>query len=218
MNRRRLLAMLNSALAAGGPSSGPVALPKPRTTGNVSLEQALHQRRSLRSYSRAALPLEEAAQLLWAAQGVTARSGYRTAPSAGALYPLETFLCAGRVDGLPAGVYRYRPDRHDLVPVAAGDRRTELAAAALAQSWVREAPIVIALAAVYQRVTGRYMQRGVRYAWMEAGHAAQNVLLQAAALGLGGVPVGAFDDRAVARVLRMAPEEEPLYLIPVGRR
>lgn len=218
MDRRRLLAMLNSAMAAGGSLSGPVALPKPRTTGNVTLEQALHQRRSLRSYSRAALSLEETGQLLWAAQGVTARSGYRTAPSAGALYPLETFLCAGRVEGLPAGVYRYRPDRHDLVVLAAGDRRAELAAAALAQSWVREAPVVIALAAVYRRVTGRYMQRGVRYAWMEAGHAAQNVLLQAVALGLGGVPVGAFDDRAVARVLRMAPEEEPLYLIPLGRR
>lgn len=218
MDRRRLLAMLNSAMAAGGSLSGPVALPKPRTTGNVSIEQALHQRRSLRSYSRAALSLEETGQLLWAAQGVTARSGYRTAPSAGALYPLETFLCAGRVEGLPAGVYRYRPDRHDLVVLAAGDRRAELAAAALAQSWVREAPVVIALAAVYRRVTGRYMQRGVRYAWMEAGHAAQNVLLQAVALGLGGVPVGAFDDRAVARVLRMAPEEEPLYLIPLGRR
>lgn len=178
----------------------------------------MHQRRSLRSYSPAALSLEEAAQLLWAAQGVTSRSGYRTAPSAGALYPLETFLCAGRVEGLPAGVYRYRPDRHDLVVLAAGDRRAELAAAALAQSWVREAPVVIALAAVYRRVTGRYLQRGLRYAWMEAGHAAQNVLLQAVALGFGGVPVGAFDDRAIARVLRMAPEEQPLYLIPLGRR
>lgn len=218
MDRRRMLAMLNSALAAGGRFSGAAPLPKPRTAGNVSVEQALHQRRSLRSYSRAALSLEEVGQLLWAAQGITSRSGYRTAPSAGALYPLETFLCAGRVDGLPAGVYRYRPEGHELVPLAEGDRRAELAAAALAQGWVREAPVVIALAAVYRRVTGRYMQRGVRYAWMEAGHAAQNVLLQAAALGLGGVPVGAFDDRAVARVLRMAGEEEPLYLIPVGRR
>jgi SagB-type dehydrogenase family enzyme len=210
--------MLNSVLAAGGPSSGPVALPKPRTSGNVSLEQALYRRRSLRSYSRAALSLEETAQLLWAAQGVTSRSGYRTAPSAGALYPLETYLCAGRVDGLPAGIYRYRPDRHDLLMLAAGDRSAEPAAAALPQSWVREAPVVIALAAVYGRVTGRYLERGVRYAWMEAGHAAQNVLLQATALGLGGVPVGAFDDRGVGRVLRMASEEQPLYLIPVGRR
>ncbi|MCS7041793.1 MAG: SagB/ThcOx family dehydrogenase [Bryobacteraceae bacterium] len=182
------------------------------------MEQALHARRSLRSYSRAALALEEAAQLLWAAQGVTSPSGYRTAPSAGALYPLETLLCAGRIDGLPPGVYRYRPDRHDLIVLAEGDRRAELAAAALSQGWVREAPAVVALAAVYRRVTGRYLQRGVRYAWMEAGHAAQNVLLQAAALGLGGVPVGAFDDRAVARVLRLSSEEEPLYLIPVGRR
>lgn len=218
MNRRRVPAMLNTELKAGEKLSGVVPLPKPGTAGNVSVEQALCARRSLRSYSRAALSLKEAAQLLWAAQGVTSRSGYRTAPSAGALYPLETFLCAGRVDGLRAGVYRYRPERHELIVLWEGDRRSELAAAALGQGWVREAPLIIVVAAVYGRVTGRYLQRGIRYAWLEAGHAAQNVLLQAAALGLGGVPVGAFDDRAVARTLRMAPEEEPLYLIPVGRR
>lgn len=213
-----MLAMLNPVLTAGGTSPGIYPLPKPKTSGNVSVEQALHTRRSLRSYSRAALKLEESAQLLWAAQGTTSRSGYRTAPSAGALYPLETFLCTGRVDGLPAGVYRYRPEQHDLLLLAEGDRRAELAAAALGQSWVRDAPVVVALAAVYRRVTGRYQQRGIRYAWVEAGHAAQNLLLQAVALGLGGVPVGAFDDRAVARILRMNSDEDPLYLIPVGRK
>jgi len=213
-----MLAMLNPVLTTGGTSPAIFPLPKPKTSGNVSVEQALHARRSLRGYSRAALKLEEAAQLLWAAQGITSRSGYRTAPSAGALYPLETFLCAGRVDGLPAGVYRYHPEQHDLLLLAEGDRRAELSAAALGQSWVREAPVVIALAAVYRRVTGRYQQRGIRYAWMEAGHAAQNVLLQATALDLGGVPVGAFDDRSVARILRMNSDEDPLYLIPLGRR
>lgn len=183
----------------------------------MAVERALQLRRSLRNYSRAAVTLAETAQLLWAAQGITGRGGYRTAPSAGALYPLETFLCAGRVDSLAAGVYKYRPDRHDLIRLAEGDLRRELASAALGQAWIREAPLTIAFAAVFRRITGRYQQRGIRYAWMEAGHAAQNVLLEAVAMGLGGVPVGAFDDRAVQRILRMGSDEEPLYLIAAGR-
>lgn len=218
MDRRDLMAMIGLPQSLEAAEQNRIDLPKARMEGTVALERTLQFRRSLRQYSRAAVTLAEAAQLLWAAQGVTGRGGYRTAPSAGALYPLETFLCAGRVDTLPAGVYKYRPGRHDLIRLAEGDLRSKLASAALGQAWVREAPLTIALAAVFQRVTGRYQQRGIRYAWMEAGHAAQNVLLQAVALGLGGVPVGAFDDRAVQRILRMTGEEEPLYLIPIGRR
>ncbi|MFZ5926207.1 MAG: SagB/ThcOx family dehydrogenase [Acidobacteriota bacterium] len=218
MDRRDLMAMIGLPQSLEAAEQNRIDLPKARMEGTVALERTLQFRRSLRQYSRAAVTLAEAAQLLWAAQGVTGRGGYRTAPSAGALYPLETFLCAGRVDTLPAGVYKYRPGRHDLIRLAEGDLRSKLASAALGQAWVREAPLTIALAAEFQRVTGRYQQRGIRYAWMEAGHAAQNVLLQAVALGLGGVPVGAFDDRAVQRILRMTGEEEPLYLIPIGRR
>ncbi len=218
MNRRNLLALLGLSQAAGASAQNTVRLPPPRTEGTVPLERALLERRSVRNYSRAALALPDVSQLLWAAQGITGRGGYRTAPSAGALYPLETFLCAGRVEGLSAGVYKYRPQDHELLRLAEGDWRARLAEAALGQAWVREAPVTVALAAVMNRITGRYQQRGVRYAWMEAGHAAQNVLLQAAALGLGAVPVGAFDDRTVQRILRMASEEEPLYLIPAGRR
>lgn len=217
MDRRDLMAMMGLPQSLGAAEQNRIDLPKARTEGTVPLERTLLLRRSVRQYSRAAVTPAEAAQLLWAAQGVTGRGGYRTAPSAGALYPLETFLCAGRVDTLPAGVYKYRPERHDLIRLAEGDLRSRLASAALDQAWVREAPLTIALAAVFRRVTGRYQQRGIRYAWMEAGHAAQNVLLQAVALGLGGVPVGAFDDRAVQQILRMTGEEEPLYLIPVGR-
>lgn len=218
MNRRQVAAMMGLAPGLAAQGDNIIPLPKPRMEGPVAVERAMQSRRSLRNYSRAALSLEEAGQLLWAAQGVTARGGYRTAPSAGALYPLETLLCAGRVQGLQAGVYKYRPDRHDLIRLADGDVRGELASAALGQVWVREAPATVAFAAVFQRITGRYQQRGIRYAWMEAGHAAQNVLLQAVALGLGGVPVGAFDDRGVRRILRLGSEEEPLYLIPVGRK
>lgn len=216
MDRRDVIALMG--LPQGlAETENTFSLPAPRLDGPVSVERALQLRRSLRNYSRAALSLEETAQLLWAAQGVTSRSGYRTAPSAGALYPLETILCAGRAGTLPPGVYKYRPARHDLILLADGDRRAELAEAALGQAWIRQAPATIALAAVFARITGRYQQRGIRYAWMEAGHAAQNVCLQAVALGLGAVPVGAFDDRAVQRILRMSSEEEPLYLIPVGR-
>jgi SagB-type dehydrogenase family enzyme len=216
MDRRDVIALMG--LPQGlAETENTFSLPAPRLDGPVSVERALQLRRSLRNYSRAALSLEETAQLLWAAQGVTSRSGYRTAPSAGALYPLETILCAGRAGTLPPGVYKYRPARHDLILLAGGDRRADLAKAALGQAWIRQAPATIALAAVFARITGRYQQRGIRYAWMEAGHAAQNVCLQAVALGLGAVPVGAFDDRAVQRILRMSSAEEPLYLIPVGR-
>ncbi len=217
MDRRNLLAVLGLSQATGASAQNTVRLPPPRTEGAVPLERALLERRSVRNYSRAALALPDVSQLLWAAQGITGRGGYRTAPSAGALYPLETFLCAGRVEGLSAGVYKYRPQAHELLRLAEGDFRDRLAAAALGQAWIREAPVTLAFASVMSRITGRYQQRGVRYAWMEAGHAAQNVLLQAAALGLGAVPVGAFDDRTVQRILRMASEEEPLYLIPAGR-
>ncbi|MGQ9916997.1 MAG: SagB/ThcOx family dehydrogenase [Bryobacteraceae bacterium] len=218
MDRRNVLALLGATQPSGAVEHNTVRLPPPRKEGPVPLERALLERRSVRNYSRAALSMEDVSQLLWAAQGITGRGGYRTAPSAGALYPLETFLCAGRVEGLPAGVYKYRPQALELVLLASGDLRERLAEAALGQAWIREAPVTVALAAVYGRITGRYQQRGVRYAWMEAGHAAQNVLLQAVALGLGAVPVGAFEDRTVQRILRMAGEEEPLCLIAVGRR
>lgn len=218
MDRRDLVAMIGLSQSLKAAEQNRIELPRARAEGPVAVERALQLRRSLRNYAQTALKLEETAQLLWAAQGITGRGGYRTAPSAGALYPLETFLCAGRVDALPAGVYKYRPDRHDLIRLAEGDLRRELASAALGQAWIRDAPLTIAFAAVFRRITGRYQQRGIRYAWMEAGHAAQNVLLQAVAMGLGGVPVGAFDDRAVQRILRMAAEEEPLYLIALGRQ
>jgi SagB-type dehydrogenase family enzyme len=115
-------------------------------------------------------------------------------------------------------VYRYRPGRHDLLPVAAGDPRVALAAAAAGQEWVAEGPAVIVVTAVYERTTRKYGQRGVRYARMEAGAAVQNVYLQAAALGLGTVCVGAFHDERIGRLLGLPEDHEPLALMPVGRR
>jgi len=155
--------------------------------------------------------------MLWAAQGIIGPEGKRTAPSAGALYPLEALLVAGKEGDLPAGVYRYRPQGHELVCIAEGDRRAKLAAAALEQEWLADAPVTIAIAAVYERTAGKYRQRAERYVHMEVGHAAQNVHLQAAALALGTVVVGAFDDAEVKRILALANNEQPACLMPVGR-
>ena len=194
-----------------------VTLSPPRLSSEHSLEDLLQRRRSARDYSPAALTVREVSQLLWAAQGITDPQGLRASPSAGALYPLEVDLVSGDVDDLPSAIYRYRSGRHALALVKEGDRRRALAAAALGQECVGTGAAVIALAAVYGRTTGKYGERGIRYAHMEAGHAAQNVWLQATALGLGTVVVGAFDEERVKRVLGLARGEEPLYLMPVGR-
>ena len=192
-----------------------VKLPEPRPSGEMSVEEALAARRSVRSYQDEALSLTELAQLLWAAQGITAHWGGRTAPSAGATYPLEVYAVVGEVTGLEAGVFHYRPDGHLFVRRTAGDLRGELASAALGQEWVREAPVSLVIAARYERTTGRYGERGVRYVHIEVGHAGQDIYLQAEALGLGTVIVGAFDDQDVKTLLGI--EEEPLAIMPVGR-
>lgn len=196
-----------------------IPLPPPRDTGPVSVEEALAKRRSCRSFAPLPLSLEEVAQLLWAAQGITDHSsGFRTAPSAGALYPLEVYLVVGNVTGLAPGVYRYLPERHALSRTLSDDRREALFRAALFQRWVQEAPAVLVFAAVYERTTRKYGERGIRYVHMEVGHAAQNVYLQAEALGLGTVAVGAFEDRSVQNALQLPEKEHPLYLMPVGKR
>lgn len=207
---------LDRTFASGG-SRGALKLPEPRYQGAQSVEEALKERRSTRSYKDEPLSLEDVSQLLWSAQGITNSTGFRAAPSAGALFPLEVYIAAGNVQGLPGGVYKYDPRGHGLAKIAEGDVRAELAQAALGQGPVREAAIDIVFSAVYERTTRRYGQRGVRYVHMEAGHAAQNVSLQAVPLGLGTVVIGAFDDVSVKRILRMPPDEEPLYILPVGR-
>jgi SagB-type dehydrogenase family enzyme len=177
--------------------------------GEVSLEETLAARRSIRDYTGDALHLEEVSQLLWAAQGITSDWGGRTAPSAGALYPLEVYLVAGEVEGLASGVYKYDPEEHELSVVREGDVREELARVALGQGPVREAAIDIVIAAVYERTVRKYGDRAERYVHMEAGHAGQNVYLQATALGLGTVTIGAFQDVRVQEVMGMAHDEAP---------
>lgn len=194
-----------------------ILLPQPRLDGTTSVEAALAARRSIRSFANRPVTFEELSQLLWAAQGITHPRGLRTAPSAGALYPLEIFIVSGNVAALPAGTYRYEPEGHRLALVAEGDQRPALADAALGQSPIRKAPVVIAIVADYGKTTVKYGERGVRYVHLEAGHSAQNICLQAEALGLGAVVIGAFSDRDVASLLRSAGRQ-PLYLIPLGRK
>lgn len=188
-------------------------LPDPDVEGKVPLEQTIARRRSVRSYDPGVeLSPEEVGQILWAAQGVTdPRYGFRAVPSAGATFPLETF-CA-----LPEGLFQYLPHEHSLKKVLDGDIRRELAAAALGQWFIADAQMTVIFCAVPERTTRRYGSRGVRYIHFEAGHAAQNVHLQAVALGLGSVAVGAFDDSEVARVMQLPSNVKPLYMVTVGR-
>jgi SagB-type dehydrogenase family enzyme len=189
-----------------------VRLPPPRERSQISLEEALSKRRSIRAFDSAALALEEIGQLLWAAQGVTQKNdGRRTAPSAGALYPLEMYV------SLESGVYHYLPRSHEIVRIRETDVHKEIWRAALRQESVREAPAVFVIAGVFERTTWKYGERGRQYVYLEAGHAAQNLLLQATALGLGAVPVGAFLDEQVEKFLKLPANQRALYLLPVGR-
>jgi SagB-type dehydrogenase family enzyme len=194
-----------------------IKLPQPAVTGKLSVEAALQNRKSVRAYADGPLRLDEVSQLLWAAQGITRKNQRRTVPSAGALYPMEVYLVAGMVEGLEAGVYRYRPDGHRLLLLCEGDRRGELAEAALGQGCIENGAVNLVLTGVYARIAAKYGGRAMRYVHMEAGHVGQNIYLQAAALELGTVMVGAFDDAAVQRLLGLEKGELPLAIMPVGR-
>ena len=195
-----------------------IKLPEPNYRGSMSVEEALLKRRSVRDFKDKPVTLSEISQLIWAAQGSTDRRGFRTAPSAGALYPLELYVLAGNVTDLPAGIYKYRCKSHELLSIAKGDRRIDLGNAALGQSSVRRAAAVMALSGVYERMTTKYGDRGIRYVHMEAGHAAQNVYLQAVSLGLSTVVIGAFRDEEVKSLLKMTIGEKLVYIMPVGMR
>ncbi|MFO7589044.1 MAG: SagB/ThcOx family dehydrogenase [Gemmatimonadota bacterium] len=207
-----------------------VRLPPPRTDGEMPVETALSGRRSVRSFRPDALALEELGQVLWAAQGVSRpvpdapagfppewKGGLRTAPSAGALYPLELHAVVGAVEGLEPGLYRYLPVEHALRREATGDLRAHLSAAALGQGFIGEAPVSLVVAGVVARTAAKYGDRAGRYVHMEVGAAAENVYLQCASLGLATVLVGAFRDADVARALRLPAEEDAFAILPIGR-
>ncbi len=192
-------------------------LPEPRTTGEISIEEAMLHRRSVRRYTKEPITLNDLSQLLWAAQGITSEEGFRTAPSAGALYPLEVYVVAGNVDGLAGGVYRYQAEGHTLQRIRDGDLRSNLSECALKQTQITDAAVDIVFAAVFERSTAKYGERGVRYVYIEAGHAAQNVYLQAESSGLGVCAVGAFYEQEVSELLALPGDEIPIYILTVGK-
>jgi SagB-type dehydrogenase family enzyme len=187
--------------------------------GTMSVAEAINRRRTVRSFSTKELELNLFSQLLWSAQGITDdRELKRAAPSAGALFPMEIYAAVGDncVPGLKTGVYRYLPEGHSVKTVLFEDVRQDLARASLFQMWMSHAPLNVVIMAEYDRITGKYGRRGVRYAWIEAGHIAQNIFLQAEALGLRAGIVGAFRDEEIGTVLGTPRTHEPLLIIPVG--
>lgn len=201
--------------------AGDVSLPQPGLKGPISVEEALKSRRTNRSFSGRPLSLEQLAQILWAAYGVTDRrrgSALKTAPSAGAFYPLDVYAVVGpqTVSHIEAGVYHYQPEAHALTRLADGDRRENLGRAALGQMWLTSAPAVIVITGEYARCQVKYGPRGRNYTLMESGCVAQNIFLQAEALGLKAGIIGAFVDGNVTKALDLPPAHEPLLILPVG--
>ena len=199
-----------------GETMSVIMMPKPMIKGKISLEEAINKRRSERTFRDVHLTAEDLSQILWAAQGKTDPGGLRTAPSAGAQYPLDIYVVIGKVKGSGEGLYHHDPQRHSLRLLYEGDLRRSLAEACLGQMFIADAPIVIVITAEYERITDRYGERGVRYAHMEVGHVGQNIYLQAEALGMGTVVIGAFRDRVVSKSLRLPEKHRPLYVMPVG--
>jgi SagB-type dehydrogenase family enzyme len=198
---------------------GSFTLPQPAYDGDFSVERAIKERRTVRAFGADSLSIAQLSQLLWAAQGITdARRGLRAAPSAGALYPLDVFVVVGKggVEALASGVYRYRPANHSLEVVITGDRRKDVAHAALTQMWIATAPVIFVITAQYERITSKYGERGVRYAQIEVGHVGENIFLQAEALRLVAGIVGAFRDAPLAAAIGAPKDYEPLIIIPVG--
>ncbi|MDH4204002.1 MAG: SagB/ThcOx family dehydrogenase [Desulfobacteraceae bacterium] len=194
-------------------------LPKPRLKGEVSVEEAIKHRRTIRSYLSKPLTLEQLSQIFWAAQGVTEDRGYkRSAASAGALYPLDVYAVVGDngVKGLKAGIYHYDPHKHAALLITEGDLREDVARTALSQMWMARAPLNLVITSEYSRITSKYGTRGERYAMIEAGHVGQNIFLQAEALGLRAGIVGAFHDNDLIRVMKISRSHEPLLVLPVG--
>jgi len=194
-------------------------LPDPDTDGDISVENALSTRRSHRSYRNESISKEQLSQLLWAAYGITSSNNFRTAPSAGATYPLEIYAVIGDVTGIEPGLYRYIPKEHKIEQTISGDIRKELGETTFSSTnskMIIDAPVTITYCAVFERTTGRYGERGRNYVFIELGHSAQNVYLQAEALGLGTCAIGAFSDIDVSALLQLSQNEEPIYLLPVG--
>ncbi len=203
-----LLLFLAALLYAG---EDMIKLPQPNKRGNISLEEAILKRRSVRSLSDKELSLEQISQLLWSCQGITDDSKrFRSAPSAGATFPLEVYVV--KSDGL----FQYVPKIHGIKRLKDKDLRPLLSEACYNQGFVKDAASDIVICADFNRTTSHYGTRGRNYVYIEVGHAAQNLHLQAVAEGLGSVAVGAFSDDKIKKLLDLPEDIVPIYVIPVG--
>ena len=193
-----------------------IELPPPSKEGGISVEEAISKRRSIRRYSKEPLILREISQILWSASGVTSTTGYRAAPSAGATYPIEIYILIINAEDINPGLYQYNYNNHSINFYRNIESLKPFVSAALGQDFVSEASINIIISAEFSRTTMIYGNRGYRYVWMEAGHIAENIHLQAESLGLGTVIIGAFYDDKIKRFLNI--KEEPLCIMPIGKK
>ncbi|MDD3399531.1 MAG: SagB/ThcOx family dehydrogenase [Candidatus Pacebacteria bacterium] len=196
--------------------SGEIKLPNPKLKSKISLEEAITKRKSLRAYTKSPLSLKEVSQLLFAGQGLLG-GDRRTIPSAGAFYPIEIYLSAARITDLPQGLYQHLPDGHKLKKITSANRTAKLAAAAFGQIWVKNAPAVLIICGDFEKTVKKYQDKGEDFVTMEAGHAAQNISLQAAALNLGTLCVGGFNEKEAKSALNIEKNKKVFYLMPVGK-
>jgi len=204
--------MDRSALAQGKSGGETFKLPPPRHDSEVSIEKALLERRSIRSYQEEPLTLKDLSQILWAAQGITEpKRGLRAAPSPRAAYLLEVYVLPGDVTNLPMGLYRYQPEGHELIKIADGDKKAELFKAA-GQAPIKNAPVALVIAGLSEKT------QNPAWMYLEAGHAAENVYLQSVSLKLGTVAMGGFKEDEVRKVLNLSEKERVLYIMPIGKK
>ena len=198
-----------------------VDLPQAEISSNMSVDEAIQNRRSVRCFSTTSLTLQDVSQLLWAAQGITdSERNFRATPSAGHVFPMEVYLVAGNgsVQGLEAGIYHYNPFNNTLEKIVDGDQRYNLSQAAHQQEWVYEAPISLVITGDYLKMEDKYPEGNIstRFVDMEAGHIGENIYLEAVSRGLGTVAIGSFYDNQMINLLKLPSNETPLYIYPVG--
>lgn len=214
-----LICLNNTIINAQFMSGKIIKLPDPTYNSKISIEKALKERRSTRTFRDIPLSISELSQLLWAGQGINDNiNKFRTYPSAGALYPLELYVIINKVQNLEKGFYYYDPYKHAVIKIFEKNILPELTKAALNQEFIKESAIVFIYTANKSKTTSRYGERGLRYIFMEAGHAAQNIYLQAVTYNIGLVVIGAFKDNEVKQILNLKDDEIPLYIIPAGKK
>ena len=193
-----------------------INLPKPSLKGEISFEEAVLKRRSVRSYSDEPLKIEEVSQLLWASQGITDFDyNFRTTPSAGALYPLSIYIVVENVENLDSGIYKYLPESHSVEKIKEGNFRNDIYENSLKQSSIKESSLIIIICADYQITRNKYKEHAEKYVHMESGHVGQNIYLQSVSLNLGVVAVGAFDNQEIKNIINS--KEVPIYIFPIGK-